>query len=236
MRATASPDRPATLQRLRALAPDRRRWRRPATAISRSGSSSRRSSTGRSRSSSLDERPIFITRLVADSGCSIPGDAGRRAAGSAIAIAMRSCTSWRAVEDCRCPLEEQHDRRQAGDRLRADHVEARRAVQRLLHRDRDQLFDLRRWTCRAPRSGSRLGGANSGKTSTGMSRSASAPKTSSATAERDHEEAELQARPDDPPHHGRGLRAITRLRSGTRCRAAPGRRRSRPGCRPEARA
>ena len=147
----------------------------------------------RCRSSS----PGWSTRAAAASPAARPTSAG-----SARRSCNRSWTSWRARDQVGAGLEDQLDRRELADRLRAQHVEAGKPGQRLLQRDGDQ--GLRSPPARVPAhaSGSRpCGGANSGNTSTGMFRSCAMPKTIIAAAERDHEEAEPDARLDDPAHH-----------------------------------
>ena len=92
----ACPARPGPGMLLQALAPDRRRWRRPGTR-SRRGADRPvgRSSTCRSSETASTRCPIFMTRLVADSGCSMTGGAAQ--VGSVgVTVASRSWTSWRA--------------------------------------------------------------------------------------------------------------------------------------------
>jgi hypothetical protein len=45
---------------------------------------------------SFEVSPIFITRLVAESGWSMTGGVSAEAGRLAVAITRRSCTSWRA--------------------------------------------------------------------------------------------------------------------------------------------
>ena len=142
-----------------------------------------------------------MTRLVDDSGCSITGGAAQVGRFGATCC-RRSWTSWR-----------ERMRSVPGSKIISicdswpsdlDRSTSRfgHAVQRLLQRDGHQGLGLLAAT--SPRVTvwiSTFGGANSGKTSTGIWRSCAMPKSIMRPAERDDEEAELDARRDDPAHH-----------------------------------
>ena len=131
----------------------------------------------------FDEIPIFMTRLVADSGGIMTGGAAQ--VGS-VGVTVRHALLHQLprLQQVGARLEDQLDRRQLGNRLGAHDVEPGDAVERLLQRNGDQRLDLRRRTARGMTVWiSTRGGANSGKTSTGMSRSWPTPKTIIADGE-----------------------------------------------------
>ena len=174
----------------------------------------------------LDERPIFSARLVAESGCStqgMPADAGRLG----IAIATRSFTSWRASRLSVPRLKKRVIADSPGtvfDRMTSSPgvLFSDCSIGIVISCSTSSVDMPSPSVCTSTN-----GGANSGKTSTGMSRTRVAPKTimptpSATTMKRN-------CRLDLTIQRIIGLRSwLTRLRSGTRCRAAPGRRRSRP--------
>ena len=125
--------------------------------------------------------PIFITRLVEDSGCRISGSPAERGS-SAMASLMRSCTRWRAVirsvpglksiTTCDRPTTEE-------ERITSMPGMPRSAssIGIVISSSISELVMPRPSVCT-----STLGGANSGNTSTGMRRSSSVPKAMSAVA------------------------------------------------------
>ena len=89
----------------------------------------------------FDQTPIFITRLVEESGCRMTG--GLATVGSCRAsAATRSCTSCRTCRWSAPCSKDQHDLRQAEHRLRAHRVDVRNAGEGVLERHRDQALDL----------------------------------------------------------------------------------------------
>ena len=127
----------------------------------------------------------------------MPADGGQAGDGDRDALVHELA----GLEAVGAALEEERDGRQAGDGLRAHDVEPRRAVQRLLHRDRDQLLDLLRG--HAEPLGLHLDERRRelGEDVDRHVAHARRADDQHAHAERHHDEAELQARPDDPPHH-----------------------------------
>ena len=120
----AAAGRPAPAAAARA-GPRSRRWRRPGRPAAGAGSSS-----GPARDFSIGESACrrwrarsSARRLDDDRAAASCG--GLETFGSACACVSRSWTSCAALEDVGAGLEDQHDRRQPGHRLRADHVDAR---------------------------------------------------------------------------------------------------------------
>ena len=154
----------------------------PGTPISRGRTVQRAITDCSIGESSFEDSPIISTRLDEDSGGSSVG--GFETFGSGVRLGQALLDELAAAVDVGPGLEDEHDRRQAGKRLRADHVDALDAVQQVrLERDGDQLLDLLR------RQPERLGldldvraGVNSGSTSTGASRSCTMPTTMTPTA------------------------------------------------------
>ncbi len=94
-----------------------------------------------------DVNPIFMTRLVDDSGWSMTGGAAQ--VGSvAVTAVMRSCTICRALQEIGPAVEQHHDVGELGNRLRANRVETRQPDERLLDGNGDQLLGLLRGTAR----------------------------------------------------------------------------------------
>jgi len=129
----------------------------------------------------LDEMPIFMTRLVDDSGARIQGmpeDEGS----SATAMLMRSCTRWRASMRsvpilnrstiCDSPSTEEERMTSTFGTPRS---ESSRTVVMRFSTSAAVMPTPSVWI-------STLGGANSGKTSTGMRRICCVPNTRSAPA------------------------------------------------------
>ena len=138
--AAAGRDRPAPETACRA-GPRWRRWPRRAPTSAWAGSSTGPASVRSRCDSVFDQTPIFITRLVDDSGCRMTG--GLATAGSCRASAViRSCTSCRTCSwsvpcsstSTTCDRPEH--------RLRAHRLDARHAGQRVLQRHGDEAFDL----------------------------------------------------------------------------------------------
>ena len=100
---------------------------------------------------SSDDIPIFMTRLVADSGCSMTGGAAQ-VGRCGCHVGSRSCDELAGVDQVRARLEDQLDRARAGgadfERRTSRPVDA---AERLLQRDGDQGLDLRRRTARGRR-------------------------------------------------------------------------------------
>ena len=186
----------------------------PGTRSRRAGSSSRRSSTCRSATCSSDDDadlhdPAGRRQRRQHDRRRRPGRQRRRD------VASRSCTSWRAASRSVPGLKMQLDRRELRHRLRAQLVERRRC--RSSACSSGTVTRPRPPSAESPRQTvwiSTCGGANSGNTSTGMSRSCATPKTIIAAAERDDEEAEPQARRDDPAHHRRAPRCWSAFAAG----------------------
>ena len=89
----------------------------------------------------FDETPIFITRLVDDSGCRMTG--GRATAGSRTRLGREPLLhELPDLVDVGPFLEDQHHRRQPEHRLRADRLDAGSAVEGVLQRHADQALDL----------------------------------------------------------------------------------------------
>ena len=153
--------------------------------------------------SGCEDRPIFMTRLVDDSGWIMNGGAAQ--VGSVgVTVSMRSDTSWRAPDQVGAGLEDQLDRRQLRHRLRAQGVEAGQPVEGLLQRHRHERLDLCRRTGRGTASGSPPAAARTPGTRPPASCcSWTNPSSIIPAPSADHEHPELQARTDDPTHHGR---------------------------------
>ena len=90
---------------------------------------------------SSDDSPIFMIRLVADRGGIMKG--GLAQVGRVgVTCAMRSCDQLASRQLVGPALEDELDRRELGDRLRAQLVEAGHPAELLLDRNGDQLLDL----------------------------------------------------------------------------------------------
>ena len=165
-----------------ALAPDRRRSRRPGRPSGAAGSSSGRAPTSRSGTASSSESPIIITRLVDDSGWSIIG--GFETLRQRVRLGQALLHHLARARRCRCPARRRRtiDDRPGTDseRMSSSHGDAVEQV--LLERHGDQLLDLRR------RQAERLGldldvrRRELGQTSTGIERSWATPKIIVAAA------------------------------------------------------
>ena len=131
--------------------------------------------------SDFESTPTISTRFVDDRGWRICG--GLETFGRACACVKRSATTWRALKRS-VPGSKTRRIRETRHRLRADVPEARDAVEQvLLDRHRDQLLDL--LGGQTERLGLHLdgdGGAYSGSTSTGASRSCMTPTATTAAA------------------------------------------------------
>ena len=113
----------------------------PGTPVSRGLIVHRARTDSSINESSSDERPIIITRLVEDNGCSISG--GCDTFGRACAWVRRSGDDLPGLLHVGARLEDKLDGGQSGDRLRTDLVQPRDAIEEVgLHRDRDQLLHL----------------------------------------------------------------------------------------------
>ena len=95
------------------------------------------------RESCFEESPIFMTRLVADSGCIMIGGAAQ-VGNDGRTVSRRSWHQLPGRHHIGPRVEDQLDRRQLGNRLGAHHVEPRHSVERLLQRNRDQAFHFGR--------------------------------------------------------------------------------------------
>jgi hypothetical protein len=135
----------------------------------------------KSRSGSFEESPIFMTRLVAESGWTMTGGADQLGR-VGVTVAMRSCTSCRAVS-----------RSVPGSKMSSIDDSCSTDLERITSRPGSPLRACSRGTVTSdstseednPREAvwiSTRGGANSGKTSIGASRSVPAPKNISAAA------------------------------------------------------
>ena len=159
-------------------------------------------------------RPIFITRLVADSGWSITGGAAQ--VGSVGVIwASRSATSWRASSSFVPGLKSST----TCESWMTD-------FERIVSRPSMPASDCSSGTVTSCSTSSAdrpmqivwistFGGANSGKTSTGMRLHLGSAEDHHRRGERDDDEAEAQAGGDDPAHHDRGLPPVTWARRGS---------------------
>ena len=96
----------------------------------------------RSRCDSVfDQMPIFITRLVEESGCRITG--GRATTGSRRDFGRDALLHHLPhAERIGAVVEDQHDLREPEHRLRAHRLDVRDAVERVLDRHRDERFDF----------------------------------------------------------------------------------------------
>ena len=134
------------------------------------------------------------------------------------------------MQDIGSHLEDEADRRQTDHRLGTQDVELRRAPELLLHRPRDQLFDLVRRHADAF-----CLNLDDGRRELREDVHRHRAKALDAEVHHrrrggDHEESELQAGSDDPTHHRCGPPgAVISFR--TRCQAIQPRRRSPPRCR-----
>ena len=122
------------------LAPDRRRSPRRARAAAAAGSCAGRDGRQLDQRVPSDESPIFIVRLVEESGCIMNGGAAQVGSVGAT-VASRSCTSWRAfsrsVPRSKMSVIEESC---STDFERITSSPGRREV--LLERDGDELLDL----------------------------------------------------------------------------------------------
>jgi hypothetical protein len=173
--------------------------------------------------SSLEDRPTIITRLVDDSGCIIAG--GLATCGRPADCVRRSVTTCRA-----------RSRSVPGSKmsstLDSPGIDSERIVSSHatpLSRSCSSGTVISSSTSAAdrPRASvwtSTVGGANSGRTSTGVLRSCVTPKSSRPGSEHDHQAARLQARPDDPTNHAAGLPVVMKPRKlrATTARRADG--------------
>ena len=133
----AAPGSTWTWSMLQLLAPDRRRWRRRARCSSRGRIVQYAIIDMSIRDTVSDDMPIFMTRLVAESGWIMNGGAAH-VGSDGVTRRRRSCDELAGPEQVRPGLEDQHDLRQLDDRLRAHDVEALDAGERLLERHGDE--------------------------------------------------------------------------------------------------
>ena len=118
------------------------------------------------------------------------------------------------------PLEEQSDVRELRNRLRANLLDARHSLKRLLQRNGDQRLDL---FCREPEAGRLNLDSRLRELRENVYRCVAKRPTAEDHQRRrgsDDEIPKLQTRADDPAHHGVRSRPLSALRP-RRCRARP---------------
>ena len=229
-----------TCEHLQPLAPDRRRWRRRGPGAGGPGSSSRRSSTCRSSTSVSDDSPIFMTRLVAESGWIMNGGLAQVGSVGRDDVAMRSCTTCRAsrrsvprskiISICEsCGTDFDRITSRSGTPL-SDCSSGHG----------DELFDLGRGEPEGERLDLDLGRRELGEDVDLRVRQLDDADEQQRRGQRDHDEAEPQARSNDPAHHGRRCPrsvstappkvCVVSTRSPSRPRTARRSRWSRPRC------
>ena len=165
--------------------------------------------------------PIFITRLVDDSGESITG--GRATAGNRLAsVASRSCTNCRArIRSVPSSKISTTDDNPSTDFERIVFSQG----MPLSAFSSGMLIRLSTSSVDSPGASvwiSTSGGANSGKTSSGVVSSVRMPKIDQHGRQRQHDHAQSQRGGDEPGHRP------STWQSRTRCRKVPSRRRSPP--------
>ncbi len=203
------------------------RWRRRAPPSAAAGSSSRRSSRGRSGSIVFDESPIFSTRLVDDSGGRITGEPRR--GGQAGDRDRHALLHELAGHQASVPRLKISDDRREPERPTSTASSSRSGVP-----FSDFSIGIVISSRPPPSTAEALGldlderRRELGEHVHGHVLHPRRAERHHPHGERDHDEAEAQGRPDDEAHHGCG---VTPLRSRTRCRAVPRRRRSRSACR-----
>ena len=155
-------------------------------------------SIGETRS---EDSPIISTRLDDDSGWSSVG--GFETCGSACAWRQALLHELAGAVDVGPGLEHEHDRRQAGQRLRADDVDALDPVQQVgLERDRDQLLHL---SAESPSASVWISDVRRRELGQHVHRRVAELGDADgehARGDGDDEEPEPQARPDDRAHLG----------------------------------
>ncbi len=149
----------------------------------------------------LDDRPIFMKRLVEESGGIMhrwagPGRQGRRHSRQALLDQLAG------QQQVGSPLEDQVDDREGSDRLRAHDVEALDAIEGVLERNGDELLNL---GGRQPKRRYLDLDARRSKFGEDIDRRVlqlPRAKIHQGNRSRDDEKAELDAFLDDEAHHG----------------------------------